>query len=281
MLLKKNNWLILLAMLVASSAQADVSLNFGLYTSDKPTAMIQQFRPILNALSKKMTTILGEKVKIKTQVSKSYELGLQSIVNGKVDFSRFGPASYIEAKRMDSGVSILAMESNKGKKVFYGIICVAKDSPIKSIEELKGKRFAFGNKSSTIGRYLSQQYLVKYNIKASDLSYYEYLGRHDKVGADVALGKFDAGALKDGTFKKMVKKGTPIRELARFPNVTKPWIARSGLPEHIHQALTQALLEMKDKKALKALKKSGFLKSNDNDYQVIRESIENNQAFFQ
>ena len=97
----------------------------------------------------------------------------------------------------------------------------------------------------------------------------------------MALGKFDAGALKDGTFKKMVAKGSPIRELARFPHVTKPWIARSGLPQNVHQALVKALLEMKDKKALKKLKKAGFLTGSDKDYEVIRASIEGNGKFFQ
>jgi len=68
---------------------------------------------------------------------------------------------------------------------------------------------------------------MKANVFAKDLASYDYLGRHDKVGAAVAAGKYEAGALKESTFKKQIKKGKPLRELARFPNVTKLWIASS------------------------------------------------------
>ena len=261
-------------------ASANNLLKFGVYTADKPTAVVQQFRPVLDAISKGMSEELGESVKIKLQVAKTYEAGIQDLVDGKADFSRFGPASYIEAKQMNPGISILAIESVKGKKQFSGIICVAKDSPIKSVADLKGKRFAFGNERSTIGRYLSQQYLLKHGIKASDLAYYEYLDRHDKVGTAVAMGKFDAGALKESTFKKLVAKGEPLRVIASFPNVTKPWLARSGLSEDLKKALQKTLLNLKDPAALKKLKKDGFLPGSDDDYNIIRSSMDNNDDFF-
>ena len=69
------------------------------------------------------------------------------------------------------------MESKKGQKTFNGVICIHKTSSIKKVSELAGKRFAFGNELSTIGRYLSQLYLLNNGVKASDLGYYEYLGK--------------------------------------------------------------------------------------------------------
>ncbi|MBA1330585.1 phosphonate ABC transporter substrate-binding protein, partial [Candidatus Endoriftia persephone str. Guaymas] len=89
-----------------------------------------------------------------------------------------------------------------------------------------------------------------------------------------------AGALKESTFKKLKKKGTPIRQLARFPNVTKPWIASSTLNTRTISALKETLLELKDSAALKALKKSGFLPADDSDYAPIRESMQDNEEFF-
>ncbi len=261
-------------------ARADVELKFGLYTSDKPSVLKKQFNPVLKALTPLMSEALGQPVKIKFKFSKTYEEGIQDLVDGKVDFVRFGPASYISAKKGNPDIVILAAESKKGKKSFNGVICVAGDSQIQSVGELKGKSFAFGNKLSTIGRYLSQQYLVKNGIKSSDLSSYDYLGSHNKVGIAVARGIFDVGALKDSSFKKLVKKGTGLRSLATFPNMTKPWIARSGLDEKIFTALSNSLLNLKDPAALKVLKKDGFLPAFDADYDVIRSSIDNNSLFF-
>ena len=86
-------------------------LSFGVYASDKPSAMVRQFRPILNVVEERMARTLGEPVRIRLQVAKTYEQGITDLVQGKVDFARFGPASYIEAKATDPGITILAVES--------------------------------------------------------------------------------------------------------------------------------------------------------------------------
>ncbi len=260
-------------------ATADVALKFGVYTADKPSDVVKQFRPILDVLEKKASEILGEPVRIRLKVTKTYGEGVDLLIKGKVDLARFGPASYIAAKEKAPDITILALESNKGRKSFWGLICVHADSPIRSVRDLKGKTFAFGDERSTIGRYLSQLYLSDHGVRASDLAGYEYLGRHDTVGMAVAAGKFAAGALKESTFKKLVAKGRPLRELARFPNVTKPWIARTDFPERLAHALREALLAIRDPKALKALGKDGFVEGRDGDYASIRKAIRDNAAF--
>ncbi len=263
------------------STTETISLNFGVYTADKPTEVVKQFRPLLNAIEAGMTEGMGKPVKIKMKVAKTYEKGIENIATGKVDFSRLGPASYIEATAANPDLSILAVESKGGEKVFYGIIAVNKNSPIQNVQQLKGKSFAFGDELSTIGRFLSQQYLLNNGIKASNLGRYEYLERHDKVGTAVGLGQFDAGALKEGTFKKLVDKGVSIREIARFPNVQKPWISRSGLPEEIFEQLQSSLVNMTDQNALESIKREGFVAGSDADYTAIRKAVQNNSKFFE
>lgn len=262
-------------------ARAELNLEFGVYVSDKPTEMVRKFRPVLDALEAAMSGELGEPVHIRMRVAGDYETGIADLVTGVVDFARFGPASYVLAKERNPGLRILAVESEKGTKVFYGIICVAEESSIRTLEDLRGRSFAFGSQRSTIGRYLSQNLLIRHGITAKDLAAYDYLGRHDKVGTAVARQRFDAGALKEGTFKKLVARGAPIRAIARFPNVTKPWIARGGLAPKVFAALRAALLRMRDPAALKALKKVGFLEGSDDDYTVIRKAMAANPRFFE
>lgn len=264
-----------------SDGTAALELRFGVYSSDKPTEMIKQFRPSLDALEQAAGEALGKTVKIQMEVAATYEKGIENLVEGKVDLSQLGPASYITAKKRNDGLSIVAMESKGGEKQFFGVFCVAEASPIQSVSELKGKTFAFGSELSTIGRYLSQEYLMDNGVKASDLGRYEYLGRHDKVGAAVGLGEYDAGVLKEGTFKKLVEGGTAIREIARFPNVTKPWVARAGLDEELIQVLRTALIGMTDGAALDALRVDSFLVGEDADYAPIRTSMDRNDAFFE
>jgi len=261
-------------------ALAEVSLNFGVYASDKPTTMVKKFKPILIDLERILSRELDEPVSIRMQVSSSYEKGIQAIASGEVDFARLGPASYVSAVQLNSAVRLLAMESKKGSKRFNGVICASGLTQIQSVNELKGKRFAFGDEKSTIGRYLSQQYLLQHGITAGDLDSYDYLGRHDRVGYAVAAGEFDAGALKESTYKKLLNKGVVLRPIATFQNVTKPWVARSGLSERVVAALRLALLEYKNPEGLKALGKDGFVVGSHEDYLPIVAAVRNNPEFF-
>ncbi len=254
-------------------------LTFGVYTSDSATEMVKQFTPILNVLDGVLSRHLGQPVEITLKVASTYEGGVQDLLSGRVDFARMGPASYVQAKKANQGIRILAIESKKGSKLFLGIICVHQDSGIKDLIGLKGKRFAFGDSRSTIGRFLAQEKLVERGIYGRDLAGFDYLGRHDKVGMAVGRNRYAAGALKQSTFKKLVKAGEPIRALVSFPNVTKPWIARVGLEPKLFKAIQQALLGLDDAKALKALKKDGFLPGDDTDYEPIRKAIKASRSF--
>ena len=108
---------------------------------------------------------------------------------------------------------------------------------------------------------------------------FDYLGRHDKVGMAVASQMYVAGALKEGTFKKLTEAGEPIRVIATFPNATKPWIARADLDPRVFGAIQEALLSMEDREALTALNKDGFLPGEDGDYDSIRAAIEASRSF--
>jgi len=261
-------------------AYADVRLTFGVYTSDKPSAMVQQLRPTLDLLEQAVGQTLGEKVTIAMEVLSSYELGTERLIQGQLDFARLGPASYVDAKDKAPGITIIAAERFGDSRFFEGVICVSATSSITRIEDLKGKSFAFGDDQSTIGRYLAQLYLARHGIRAEDLKSFDYLDRHDRVAYAVASGQFDAGALEGTIFQKLVNQGVPIRQLASFPNVTKPWVARAGLDPRVIAALRQGLLGIQDKAALATLRFDGFLLATDDNYAIIRSSIVENPLFF-
>lgn len=263
-----------------SAAEAKETLVFGAYTSEKPLAMVRQLRPSLNAIAERMSEILGEQVEVKMEVAKSYVEGVALLTSGRADFMRLGPASYVSAKQRKNGLELLAVENKKGKKQHAGVICVRADSPIYEISQLRGRSMAFGNSRSTLGRYVAQQRMMQQGIYARTLSRYEYLGRHDKVGQAVASGQYDAGALSESTFKKLVKKGVPIRDIAKFDTMTRAWVAKAGMKPRVLKALRQTLLTLDDKKALKALRFDGFLMARDSEFDEVRKAIGENARFF-
>ncbi len=262
-----------------NDAGAGITLTFGTYAADKPTETVRKYRPFLTFLADRMSERLGEKVTIKLTIAKEYAEGIRQLAEGEVDFARFGPASYVVVKELNPDIRIVAMESKKGQKRFKGVIVVHRDSPIQSLEELSGLTFAFGDELSTIGRYLAQAQLLDVGISGEDLHSFAYLGRHDLVGEAVGAGKYAAGALKESTYKKLVAKGVPIRALSSFDNVTKPWLASADLDPRVLQAMQEVMLSVQNEEIVRRVSKNGFLASEDSDYDLIREAIEQSQSF--
>jgi phosphonate transport system substrate-binding protein len=146
------------------------------------------------------------------------------------------------------------------------------------LEDLKGKSFAFGNKSSTIGRYLSQKFLFENGISADDLAGYNYLGRHDNVAIAIIREVYDAGAFKEDILrnKNFSKR---IRALARFKAPTQSWVAREGLDPVYLKGLKKGLLNT-PKEVFIIKNRDGFIESKDSNFKSLRASIENNAFFF-
>jgi phosphonate transport system substrate-binding protein len=257
----------------ATRREASQVLTFGVYTSEKAAAIYRMLLPLVESLQQSLDEKLPVAVDVQFKICKTYEEAQEALIRGELDFAKFGPASYVIVKRRSPGVTLLAMEDNGGKKSFEGFIVVRNDSPIRALADLRGKRFAFGDETSTIGRYLVQHELLRAGIRARDLAGYQYLGRHDKVFKCVELGDFDAGAIRDNTFTKLNKDGK-LRVLARFDNVTQPWIARAGLDPRIVRALTKTLLELKDPDVLRGIQVDGFFPAEDADYEPIRRAMQ-------
>jgi phosphonate transport system substrate-binding protein len=258
--------------------QPPLTLTFGVYQTDKATVMYRMFTPLLEALQADVEARLSRSVEIQLSIFKSYDDGIEALSTGRVDFMHCGPSSYITASERNPKLELLAMEHKDGEKRFKGVIVVQKGSPIQRIEDLRGKRFAFGDPNSTIGRFLVQSELVRHGIHAADLSSFRHLERHDQVAAAVEHGDFDAGSVKEGTFKKFEARGA-LRALATFDNVTKPVVARAGLDAAVARALREALIGLKDAKLLEPLSISGFLPTSDEEFDFVRKGMKLAERF--
>jgi len=248
------------------------SYRFGIYTADAASTVTREISPLITSLEAQ----LG--VEVEPYIYPDYEDGINGIASGEVDFMRLGPASYVVVCERNPKIHLLAMESKGGKRSRPGVIAVHRDAKFETLAELKGKRFAFGDKLSTVGRYCSQNELVGVGVHGKDLAGYDFLDRHDKVGMAVAAKQYDAGALKNSTFKSLVEKGEPLRALKTFDVVTKPWVARSDMDPERLEALRAALFSL-ELDSLKAVAKDGFLPADDKYYQPIRDAMKASADF--
>jgi len=263
----------------AAKDKDDLVLNFGAYTVEKPQAIVDGHKPLLNYLMQQMSKELGRPVRIQFRVFQSYDAGRKALVTDYVDLMSLGAASFVLAKEENPKIQLLAIEEESGKPFFKGIMFVRTGSAIKSLGDIKGKSFAFGDPDSTVGRYLSQSALVDAGLIATDLSNYEYLGRQDKIVEAVLAKQFDAGAARDKNFSDAKSRG--LTEIFSFETPTRPWVARGGMPPETFKILKKLLIGLHDKTILQGVnpKMTGFSEGSDKAYDGIKIAMKKSEKF--
>src|SRR5207247_5402464 len=98
--------------------------------------MRAKFEPLMSYLSES----IGQKVTI--DIAKDYGDLRTQMENGSVDIGSFSPFAHVDAAR-GGKIRIIAQSIIEGSATYRGIIVVRKASELKSIAELKAKRFAF------------------------------------------------------------------------------------------------------------------------------------------
>lgn len=228
-------FIILIAIFFCPAAQAELTL--GIHPFKPPTTLIKSFTPLATYLSHKM----NEPVSIK--ISKDYQTHIDSVGQDKFDLAYMGPAPYVEMVQAYGQKPLLARQVINSSPVFHGKIIVRKDSPIQSIEELKGKRFAFGDPNSTMGHLMPRYMLAQAGVRAEQLASFKHISDHMNIVLAVLAGDFDAGAVKEDVFFTQEQRG--LRAIATSPPIFDHlFISSKRLPAEKVGALRNALLNL-------------------------------------
>src|SRR5436309_13139304 len=131
-------WLILfvLATGLATRTAAGRELKFGFTPFLSEADMRVEFEPLMAYLSDS----IGQKVVL--YVAKDYGDLRTQMERGAVDIGSFSPFAYVDAAR-GGKIRIIAQSIIDGSATYRGLIITRKDSGIRSISDLQGKRFAF------------------------------------------------------------------------------------------------------------------------------------------
>jgi phosphonate transport system substrate-binding protein len=238
-------------------------LIMGVHPYKSATELHSKYKPIADAVSKR----LG--IPVELQVGKSYDDAVKKVGTGQFDFAFLGPTLYIEASDKYNVIP-LAQIVNKGKASFQGVIIVQKGSHISSLKDLKGKRFAFGSRGSTLSHVAPLYMLLNAGVKLEQLNKYKFVGSHDNVAKAVDTKMFDAGGLMPDVANKYLDRGLTI--IAQSPELPEHvFVATKTMDAAMVAKLQRALLTM-DPALQKGIKGSltGIQKFTDKDFDVLR-----------
>ena len=70
-----------------SNLQA-VEFTFGVYQTDKASVVYKKFKPVVKGLQRRLESTLGENVRLKMRIFKSYDKARVALINRDIDFAR-------------------------------------------------------------------------------------------------------------------------------------------------------------------------------------------------
>ena len=265
------------ALLAASALAAEPPLKFGvgLFQPDKDKNDAT-YRPLANYLA----TQLKRPVELRTV--DSWEGLAKSLAAGETDIALMGPWGYVLANN-EAGAQAVSTILYDDKPEYFAIMVTHPNSGIKTVADLKGKTFAFGDKGSTSGYLIPLHYFMTQGINPATYFGKVLHTKHQAIETQVAQGVLDAGADYNRNRNAMIAQGlikasqsVVIWQSAPLPNdavaVSKTLVADKALVARLQTALISVGEAQKTQPNLLPPHYTGFVSRDNRFYKPIRDA---------
>jgi phosphonate transport system substrate-binding protein len=224
---------------------------------------------------------------VEGDVPTSYVAVVEAMCANKVDVAWVSPLAYLLARQKCGADMQLTSINSQGKTTYHGIIIARTASDIKDLSELKGKRFAWVDPTSTSGYLYPRALLAQKGINPDkDLGQQVAAGSHDKVVIAVMNNQVDAGAIYDdartvkGVVDQFPKVAEETRIVGQTDEIPNDGVAfRKGLPADVTKKVKDALIKLSStddgKKVFKdAIGTNGVAPTTDDAYDPVRRAAQ-------
>ena len=254
-------------------------LRFTGIPNENTTELKAKYQPLADHLSKE----LG--VKVEYVPVTGYPASVDAFKNGDILLCWFGGYTGLQTMQAVPGARVIAC--GKIDKEFHTYFVANKSLGLEKKNEfpmeLAGKKFTFGNESSTSGRLMPEYFIRKLTGKSPKEFFgteMNFSGAHDKTAKLVEAGTFDAGAMDFATYDRMVKEGKLDADTCRVVWVTPDYVdynfmAHPKLDETFGAGFTaklqETLVAIKDPVLLAGMNRpEGLIPAKNEDFDTLR-----------
>jgi phosphonate transport system substrate-binding protein len=227
--------------LSCTATQAANVLRVSAIPDEAPTELQRKFTPLGAYLEQQ----LGMKVEF-VPVS-DYAAVVEALAADRLDMAWLGGFTFVQT-RLKTGNAIPLVQ--REQDATFTSKFITGNPAVKSLQDLKGKTFAFGSVSSTSGSLMPRYFMQKDGINPEEFfSRVAYSGAHDATVAWVQAGKVDGGVLNASVWDKLVASGkvdtTKVVVLQTTPTFYDyNWTVRGNLDPALTAKIQAAFLAL-------------------------------------
>jgi phosphonate transport system substrate-binding protein len=252
-----------------------LKLGVGLFQPDREKND-STYKPLANYLAAK----LGRAIELRTV--DTWEGLAKSLANGETDLALMGPWGYVLANH-EAGAQAISTILYDGKPEYFALMITHPDSGIQTVQDLKGRTFAFGDKGSTSGYLIPLHYFMTQGINPDTYFNKVLYTKHQAIETQVAAGQLDAGADYNRNRTAMIEQGLIkaerskiIWQSAPLPNdafaVSKAIFQDKALVSKLQAALAAVGAELAKQPQLLPAHYTGFVTQDNRFYKPIRDA---------
>ena len=227
----------------AGAGEIPSTLRMSAIPDENPTELMRIYAPFTEYLQRE----IGIPVQFTPVVD--YAATVEGMAANKLDLVWFGGLTHVQA-RIRTNNTAYAIAMREEDLQFKSVFITNPRANIKSLQELKGKTFAFGSAGSTSGHTMPRYFLLKAGlVPEQDFSKFSFSGAHDATALWVQSERVDAGALNFSVWEKLVdtKKVDPAQVFVFWttpPYVDYNWTVRGNLDKALVEKITQTFLKL-------------------------------------
>jgi len=254
------------------------------YLPQEGDAEVQQLN---DDFEKKLSEALG--MDVEAYQATSYNATIEAMRNGKADLAMYGPFSYLVAVERANADVLAMLDRNDSSDRVPSVIAVAKDSPIETLEDLKGKTIGFADPVSTTGHLLPKAMLIdELGVSVEELEQdgqffksVQFAGGHDKALLGVVRGQYDAAGVGSVTPDLLIEKGIIdegdiriIGEAEPMMSLGAPYAVRGDLPDELKQNVKDFLFSYENESYFKNIlgtTEASFVDVDDAHFDELRD----------
>jgi phosphonate transport system substrate-binding protein len=269
-------FLIISALAPVTVRADDDEFLIGLIPEENIFRQVKRYRPLEGYLTQKMG------VKTRFTILSRYPHIIKRFVSRNLDGAFFGILTAVLAQE-DLKVEPMVRPVNaEGGDKARSVIFVRKDTGIKSVKDMRGKKAAFVDNVTATGYLYALAYLKENGVNNLDTFFSEhyFTGSHDTTVYTVFAGRADIGAAKERILEKMREKDPILKDeivvLARSGELPDNTLCiRKDLPAEFKNKLKETLLTMhldpEGKRVLKQMDVLKFEPASFDDFKAVRD----------
>jgi len=238
-----------------------------------PRLMFVKYQQLVDYLSE----ATGERWEL--SVTLNYEETVRALCSGELDLAYLGPFTYLRVHEACGATPVVRLNTG-GRSTYRSLIMVRRDSPYRTIADLKGTVFAFGSPLSTSSHLVPYLMLRKAGLNTGKDITCRYYGHHDRAARAVVLGEAEACGVRDIVGKRFARRG--LRVLATsgpIPNF--PLVVHPGASPEFRRLVVEVLVDRpaRDPEVRERMRgwdeelAGGFAPVSDRDYDGVRKLV--------